>query len=144
MIPDVNVVLAAARPDHAHHALARVWWLDAMQTANAARTIRLLPVVVSGFLRISTHPKIFKVPSTIQAATAHVDALLSLPNVDLFEVQPNWHDFERLCNDKSLTGNTIPDAWIAATVAQHGEHLVTFDKDFRKLLTRSQVTVLKA
>jgi hypothetical protein len=29
-------------------------------------------------------------------------------------------------------------------VAQIGEHLVTFDRDFRRLLTRSQYTLLVA
>ena len=47
------------------------------------------------------------------------------------------------CLEKNLSANAIPDAWIAAAVTQLGEHLVTFDKDFRKLLTRSQLTVLK-
>jgi predicted nucleic acid-binding protein len=34
------------------------------------------------------------------------------------------------------------DALLAACVVQHGEHLVTFDRDFRKLLSRGQLTVL--
>jgi uncharacterized protein len=143
MIPDVNLVVAAARPDHAHHAQARAWWLDAMREATAEHPIRLLPVVVSGFLRIVTHPKIFSAPSAIQEAMAHIDALLTLPNVYLLEAQPHWFNFKQLCVNKSLTGNAIPDAWIAATVTQLNEHLVTFDKDFKKLVARSQLTVLK-
>ncbi len=144
MIPDVNVVIAAARPDHSHHVQAKAWWLEALATATEQRPIHLLPVVVSGFLRVATHPKIFSVPSTIEAATSHIDALLALANVAMLDAQPRWSDFKRLCNEKSLNGNAIPDAWIAASVTQVNEHLVTFDKDFRKLLTRSQVTVLKA
>ena len=144
MIPDVNLVVAAARPDHSHHSLAKTWWLEAMRASTDQRPILLLPVVVSGFLRIVTHPKIFSVPSTIAAATSHIDALLSLPNVAILDAQPGWSHFKQLCNDKSLRGNAIPDAWIAASVTQINGHLVTFDKDFRKLLTRSQVTVLKA
>ena len=144
MIPDVNLVVAAARPDHSHHVRAKTWWLEAIQASRDERPILLLPVVVSGFLRIVTHPKIFNVPSTIDAATSHIDALVSLPNVAMLDAQPRWSDFKQLCNDKSLKGNTIPDAWIAASVTHINGHLVTFDKDFRKLLTRSQVTVLKA
>jgi uncharacterized protein len=143
MIPDVNLVLAAARPDHLHHAAAKAWWLSAVQGATAERPIRLLPVVVSGFLRIVTHPKIFSFPSTIEAATTHIDSLLALSNVDLFETQPNWEIFRKLCVERSLTGNAIPDAWIAATAIQHNDHVVSFDKDFKKLLARSQLTVLK-
>jgi uncharacterized protein len=143
MIPDVNLVVAAARPDHAHHAQAKTWWLAAIQAATAERPIYILPVVVSGFLRIVTHPKIFNTPSTIAAATSHIDALLGLPNVTLLNAQAPWNDFKQLCNDKSLTGNAIPDGWIAATVTAANGHLVTFDRDFRKLLKRSQVTVLQ-
>jgi hypothetical protein len=46
--------------------------------------------------------------------------------------------------DKKLSANDIPDAWLAAVVIQLGEHLVTFDTDFKKLLGRTQVTVLIA
>jgi hypothetical protein len=48
----------------------------------------------------------------------------------------------QLCIEKNLTANDVPDAWVAAAVIQLGEHLVTFDADFRKLLRRTQVTVL--
>jgi uncharacterized protein len=143
MIPDVNIVLAAARPDHDHHALAKAWWLSALRDATNERPIRLLPVVVSGFLRVVTHPKIFNNPSTIEAATTHIDSLLTLPNVEWFETQPNWRAFSKFCVEKSLTGNAIPDAWIAATAIQLNDHVVSFDKDFKRLVARSQLTVLR-
>ena len=114
-----------------------------MQSATAERPIYLLPAVVSGFLRIVTHPKIFATPSVIDAAAGHIDALLAMPNVAVLETPPRWSNFRQLCIDKSLSGNAIPDAWIASTVTQHSEHLATFDKDFRKLLPRSRLTVLK-
>ncbi len=144
MIPDVSLVVAAARPDHLHHAQAKTWWLVAIQAASDERPILLLPVVVSGFLRIVTHPKIFNVPSTIAEATSHIDALMSLQNIAMLETQPRWGDFKQLCIEKSLTGNAIPDAWIAATTTASNGHLVTLDRDFRKLLKRSQVTIISA
>jgi predicted nucleic acid-binding protein len=39
MIPDVNLVLAAARTDHDHHALAKAWWLSALDDATTERPI---------------------------------------------------------------------------------------------------------
>jgi len=48
----------------------------------------------------------------------------------------------QLCIEKKLAANDIPDAWLAAAVIQLSEHLVTFDTDFKKLLSRTQVTVL--
>jgi hypothetical protein len=47
-----------------------------------------------------------------------------------------------LCRDKQLTGHDLPEAWLSAAVAQLGEHLVSFDRDFRKLLARSRFTLL--
>jgi uncharacterized protein len=107
---------------------------------NERVTDSFAAVVVSGFLRIVTHPIIFSVPSTIEEATIHIDALLALPNVDLFDTQPRWRAFKKLCLEKSLTGNAIHYAWIAATAVQRSEHVVSFDKDFKKLLALSQVT----
>lgn len=44
--------------------------------------------------------------------------------------------------DKALAANDLPDAWLAAAVIQQGEHLFTFDRDFRRLLSRAQFTRL--
>jgi predicted nucleic acid-binding protein len=48
----------------------------------------------------------------------------------------------QLCLVNRLHANAIPDAWLAAAVVHLGEHLVTFDSDFKKILKRSQATVL--
>jgi predicted nucleic acid-binding protein len=53
-----------------------------------------------------------------------------------------WPRMRSLCLERQLSGNDLPDAWLAACVMHHGEHLVTFDRDFRKLLPRGQLTVL--
>lgn len=73
-----------------------------------------------------------------------MDSLLSLSNVEYERVDSAWEKFRELCVDKSLAGNAILDAWIAACAIQRVVLLVTFDKDFRKLLSWTQVTVLKA
>ena len=41
-----------------------------------------------------------------------------------------------------MAGNDLPDAWLAASVLQAGEHLVSFDRDFRRLLGSRQFTLL--
>ena len=41
-----------------------------------------------------------------------------------------------------LQGNGVTDAWIAAATEAFSEHLVTFDRDFRRLLSARDVTVL--
>ena len=57
---------------------------------------------------------------------------------------PEWPTLRQLCLDKQLAANHLSDAWLAAATLQLGEHLVAFDTDFRRLLPRSQLTVLVA
>lgn len=73
---------------------------------------------------------------------AFIDALLASPGVQLAPLGPEWSNLRQLCLDKQLTGNDLPDAWLSAAVAHLGEHLVSFDRNFRKLLARSQFTLL--
>ena len=143
MTPDVNILVAASRDDHPHHLIARAWLIDALAQVGSGRPLRLLPMVLAGFLRLVTNPKIFLQPTPTQDAFEFVDALLKVQGVELPECGTEWPTLRSLCLEKNLSANAIPDAWIAAAVTQLGEHLVTFDKDFKRLLTRSQLTVLK-
>ena len=101
-------------------------------------------MVVASFLRLVTSPKIFKVPASIDEALQFVDALLAQPGVHLAGLGPEWPTLRQLCLDKQLAGNDLPDAWLVAATLQLGEHLVTFDTGFKKLLPRSKLTVLVA
>ncbi|WP_029461465.1 TA system VapC family ribonuclease toxin [Serpentinimonas barnesii] len=144
MTPDVNVLVAASRIDHPHHEAARIW-LEAALTASAAQQpLAILPMVAAGFVRLVTHPKVFREPTPIAAALEFMHALLDAPGVYQPALGQEWSEVERLCAQLGLTGNAIPDAWIAAAAQQHHLHLVTFDKGFRRLLKPSRVTVLKA
>jgi len=140
--PDINVLVAASRGDHPHHAVAREWLLEASGRCADGASLRLLPVVVAGFLRLVTHPRVFRQPTPAEEAVAFLDAVLAVPGVELASQGPEWPLLRQLCLERNLAANAIPDAWLAAAVIQLGEHLVTLDADFRKLLRRGQVTVL--
>ncbi|TAK75504.1 MAG: PIN domain-containing protein [Aquabacterium sp.] len=142
MTPDVNVLVAASRTDHPHHAVARSWLEDAVDASGAGAALTLMPMVLASFLRLVTSPKIFRMPTPIDDAVSFVDALLAAPGVQLAALGPEWPRLRQLCLDKQLGGNDLPDAWLSAAVAHLGEHLVSFDRDFRKLLARGQFTLL--
>lgn len=144
MTPDVNVLVAASRADHPHHAVARDWLEQALSTAGDTTTLTLMPMVVANFLRLVTSPRIFQQATPIDDAVAFVDALLASSGVAITSLGPEWPKLRQLCLDKQLGGNDLPDAWLAAAVIQAGEHLVSFDRDFRKLLARGQFTLLAA
>ena len=143
MTPDVNVLVAASRGDHPHHTVARVWIEQAALAAAAGSALTLMPMVLASFLRLVTSSRIFRVPTPVNEAVDFVDALLAASGVHLAALGPEWPRLRRLCLDKQLTGNSLPDAWLAAATMHLGEHLVSFDRDLRKLIGRSQFTLLE-
>ena len=142
MTPDVNVLIAASRSDHPHHKTAYAWLDEAVSSCADGATLRLMPMVIASFLRLVTNPKIFVHPTPVEDAVGFLDAMFLVPGVETPYLGAEWPIMRQLCIEKKLTANDIPDAWLAAAVIQLGEHLVTFDTDFKKLLKRAQVTVL--
>ena len=142
MTPDVNVLVAASRSDHPHHSVARAWLEQALSASPAGALFTLMPMVVASCLRLVTSPKVFNTPTPMADAIGFVDALLAAPGVEPARLGNEWPVLRQLCLDKNLGGNDLPDAWLAAATQHAGEHLVTFDRDFRKLLSRSQITLL--
>jgi uncharacterized protein len=142
MTPDVNVLIAASRSDHPHHKTAYAWLDEAVATCADGASLRLMPMVIASFLRLVTNAKIFVHPTPTEDAVKFLDALLVVPGVEMPLLGAEWPILRQLCVEKKLSANDIPDAWLAAAVIQLGEHLVTFDTDFKKLLKRTQLTVL--
>jgi len=142
MTPDVNVLLAASRSDHPHHKVAFACLDEAVAACADGASLKLMPMVVASFLRLVTNAKIFVKPTPVSEAVGIIDALLTIPGVEMPPLGVEWPMLRQLCLAKKLSANDVPDAWLAAAVIQLGEHLVTFDADFKKLLSRTQVTVL--
>jgi len=114
-----------------------------VQAANGRASLMLLGTVVTGFLRITTNPKIFRETDPLQDVSDFIDSLLSCPGVQFQPQGANWPNLRQVCLAQQTTGNLITDAWIAATVMQSGETLCTFDRDFSRLLPSAQLLLLK-
>jgi uncharacterized protein len=142
MAPDVNVLVAAFRSDHPLHRPARGWLTQAVDACASGGTLEILPMVAAGFLRVVTNPRAFTQPDTMPDAVAFLAALLEVPGVSTPELGREWSALATLCLERNLRGNQVPDAWIAAVVATTGLHLVTFDRDFARLLRGSEYTLL--
>lgn len=144
MSPDVNVLVAAFRPDHPHHSPALSWLNPALQQAAARRTpVVLLGMVVTGFVRVVTNPRVFKQPETLENAIAFVDTLLACPGVGYQASSAQWAGLRSGCLARQASGNLVSDVWIAATVLQLGETLCTFDRDFVHLLPPKQLLLIQ-
>jgi len=122
MTPDVNVLVAASRSDHPHHGMARSWLEKSI--ASQVAPLKLQAMVLAGFLRLVTHPRIFVQPTPVAEALRFVDAPLAAPGVERPALGPEWPVLCALCIDKQLSANDLPDAWLAAAVIHRGEHLI--------------------
>lgn len=142
MTPDVNILVAAFRADHPHHKTARSWLEHAVSAAPQGSALTLQPMVIASFLRLVTHPKIFISPTPTAEAVSFLDVLLQAPGISVATLGGEVTELVRLCLEKSLSANDIPDAWLAAAAIHQGEHVVSFDADFRRLLPKDQFTRL--
>jgi hypothetical protein len=125
---DVNVLVYAHRPEAPDHSRHRAW-LDSARAGH--EPLGLVDVVLSGFLRLVTHPRIFREPTPLPVALDFVDALLRSPAAT--RVGPgerHWPIFVDLCRLADATGNVIPDAFLAALAIEQGATWVTADRSF--------------
>jgi toxin-antitoxin system PIN domain toxin len=127
---DVNVVLAAHRGDHPDHEIAR-GWLDDLVASGGQFGIPL--IVWWSFLRLSTHPRVFRIPTPIGDAFAFITALRAQPGHLSVEAGDGHLDCLRsVCIDGEATADLMPDAVLAALATERGAEVVSFDRDFAR------------
>lgn len=90
-------------------------------------------LVLSGFVRVATHPRIFSPPAPVDQALAFAAALRMQPNAVLLSPgQRHWEIFERLCLAAGAKGNLVADAYLAALAIETGSDWITTDRDFSR------------
>ncbi len=130
VLPDVNVLVYAHRTDSTHHAGCRAWVEGVI---NGDEAHGLAELVLSGFVRVVTHPKIFNKPSPLVDAHAFTAQLRNRPNcVLLAPGARHWEIFGRLCIEAKAKGNLVPDAYLAAIAIEMGCEWTTTDRDFSR------------
>ena len=130
ILPDVNVLVQAFRADSLDHQTCR-GWLDGVVNGDARYGIS--PQVLSGVIRVTTHPRVFAQPSRLDEVLHFCKFLLKQP--DCVVIQPgerHWDIFARLCTDADARGNLVPDAWFAALAIESGCEWITLDRDFAR------------
>ena len=130
LLCDVNVLVYAHREDAPNHQAYLQWLEDLL---NSDETFAISELVLSGFLRIVTHPKIFDPPSTLPEALEFVNAIRAHPNcVVVAANKRHWDIFQKLCEEANAKGNLIPDAYHAALAIESGCEWITTDKGFSR------------
>jgi toxin-antitoxin system PIN domain toxin len=133
---DVNALVALAWNSHVHHTTIRTWF-----AANGARGWATCPITESGFVRVSSNPKVLPSPIGVEPARAVLSALRAL----------DGHRF--LADDVSIADADVPtisghrqvtDAHLLALARRRGVRLVTFDAGVLSLAEGHDVELLTA
>ena len=118
----------AHREDADRHEAYRDWLLRAV---DDERPYGVSDLVLSGFLRVVTHPRVFMQPTPLAQALAFCNALRS-NGTPIEPGRRHWQIFKRLCTDVGARGNVIPDAFLAAIAIESNSEWITTDRDFRR------------
>jgi hypothetical protein len=129
-IVDLNLLIYAVNQDAPDHSKAKAWWENALSGIEA---IGLPWVVILGFLRITTNPKIMPGPLTHAQAIELVDDwLLQEPVQIAYPTDRHWDILKSLVLFFGTAANLTTDAHIAALAIERGAVLYSSDADFSR------------
>jgi hypothetical protein len=130
ILTDVNVLVYAHREDAADHPQFRRW-LEAM--IGKTEAFAIADLVLSGFLRVVTHPRIFHPPTPLRGALAFCRFLREQPNaVFISPGARHWQIFTDLCSGANVRGDLVADAFLAALAIESGCEWITTDRDYSR------------
>lgn len=130
-LPDVNVLIFAhiedSVPEHPEYAA----WITRLATGPESFALSVL--VLAGFVRVVTNPRVFSPPSTLDQSFAFISSLVERPTARVVGPGPDHLDiFEWLCRESGATGKLVADAQHAAVAVEHGCTMVLSDSDFSR------------
>lgn len=130
MLLDVNILVEAHREDAPRHREVRAWLESQLAKAPG---VAVTDLVFSGFVRVVTHPRVFKTPTPLEVALEFVECLRSRRMVTVMRPgSGHWATFANLCRVADARGNLVPDAFHAATAMEYGMEWVTLDRGFAR------------
>jgi len=125
---DVNILVGVHREDANLHVEMKSWLEKSL---GEPAGVAVSELVLSGFLRVVTHPKVFREPSPLAVAMNFVEDLRTREGVRILSPgQAHWLIFTDLCIKADARGNNIPDAYHAALAMETGCEWITLDRGF--------------
>lgn len=95
ILPDVNILLYAFRPDLPEHPRHKAWLEEIV---GGQDVYGMSPQALASVIRIATRPKTFTLPSGLASALDFASALLNQPHCQIVEPGPrHWNIFTELC-----------------------------------------------
>jgi toxin-antitoxin system PIN domain toxin len=130
LLPDVNVLVYAHREDSVDHSRYHDWLLGVLASDSAYGISEL---VLSAFVRVVTHPRIFREPTPLEDALAFASEVRDHPNAVVIAPGPrHWEIFTRYCRESGIRGSMVTDAYFAALALESGCEWMTTDRDYAR------------
>lgn len=130
ILPDVSVLVHAHNSDSPVHERALAWWDTVLAGTEG---VGLAWATLLGFLRITTHRRVFARPLTVADVADRVDDWLRCPHVHIAEPSPrHWQLLRANFAATGTAGNLTTDAHLAALAVERGYVLYSTDTDFAR------------
>ena len=133
---DCNVLVYASDQSSPHRDAAKEFLRGACQAEDL---FCLSWLTLMSYVRIATHPRIYRSPLTPAQATGNVESLLGQPNVRAIGEREGFFEaYLSLTGKQAVRGNLVPDAHLATILRQNQvPTLYTRDADFRRFSSLS-------
>lgn len=130
LLADVNVLIAAHRPESEGHVEHKAW----LEAAVAGpEPLGVSELVLSALVRIVTNHRVYMDPTPPGAAVDFCDGVLEGPSVVVVRPGPrHWAIFSDLVRAVGARANVVPDAYLAALAIEHGATWITNDRGFAR------------
>jgi len=129
-LPDLNLLLYAIDTEADAHERAGTWLEEVL---SGTEEVGFAWVVLLGFTRISTNPRIYEEPLTVAEACDVIDGWLAQPVATLVEpTSRHAAVLGELLEPLGTGGNLVSDAHLAALAIEHGAELYSRDNDFAR------------
>ena len=128
---DTNILVHARRREARHHVAAKSLLC---RLVEGDQTWALPWPCVYEYLRVVTHPRLFRPPSGLVPVLDDLNFVLASPSViPLGEGPAHFKHLQRMATAADAHSNLAFDAHIAALVVEHGvDELWTLDRDFSR------------
>ncbi len=131
ILPDVNVLVYAFRREAEGHERYATWLAEVVAGADE---LALHDHALLGVVRIVTSSRIMPKPAPISLALEFVARLEAARKARWLPAGPaSWRRLSDLADqDRGITGNLVPDAYLASLAQTHGCRLATADRGFAR------------
>ncbi len=130
ILVDANLLIYSRFASFPQHRRAREW-LDGKLNGRARVGIPWMSIVA--FLRVTTNPRLFPRPDSIESAWRQVEEWLDCSVAWIPEpTEAHRTVFRALLEQSQAAGSLVPDAHLAALAIEHGLTLCSTDSDFAR------------